>query len=232
MRLIEMKKEKILMSDLKTLKKHEELMSELNSKTINERKFLELFTKRYWLKKELLNNETYNKYLQKMRWYSHINKVRHENKLINEIKEKCGKNTILIVGDWSGKNSRVRCKSVPNVGLLRRLKKDFKVYLINEFNTSKFYYKDVNEKVNNEINDYLLFIKMLCIQSFELLRQYEKKIADKTKIDNILLAITNIIKEKLHIKNTINKLVDQIINEIKKIKKESKNKIQEIRIKI
>ena len=69
--------------------------------------------------------------------YSYINKVRHEDKLLNEIEKKYGKDTIFIIGDWSNRNSCIKGISMPNMGMKRLLKKRFEVYLIDEFNTSK-----------------------------------------------------------------------------------------------
>jgi len=95
-----------------------------------------------WLKLQLLKLiekkvfEEYQKYNQKLRWFAYINKRRHEDELLNTIEKKFGKNLIIIIGDWDY-TSGIKHKSVPNIGLLRLLRKRFQVYLINEFNTSK-----------------------------------------------------------------------------------------------
>lgn len=84
--------------------------------------------------------EHYNlPFIRKMRFRSHINKLRSESKLVNNIKsifENDGKEIVLIYGDWS-RNSQMRgVISTPCIGLKRRLAEDFKIFNIDEFRTS------------------------------------------------------------------------------------------------
>ena len=64
--------------------------------------------------------------------------------LVNDIKEKFGKDVTLIIGDWSdkkGTSTPIKFMSVPNLGLKRKLAEHFTVYNIDEFRTSKLNYK-------------------------------------------------------------------------------------------
>ena len=73
---------------------------------------------------------------RKYKWYSHINKKRTEDNLVNNIKKTFGENTTICFGDWSiGKQMR-GCLSTPNLGLKRKLAQHFKVYNLDEFRTS------------------------------------------------------------------------------------------------
>ena len=99
---------------------------------------------------KFLGMEKYNKYLQKIKWFRYINKQRHESKLLDELEEIYGKDAIFMFGDWSGKNSIKRI-SMPNMGMKKLLAKRFEVLLINEFNTSKLYWKTEEETKNLKI---------------------------------------------------------------------------------
>jgi hypothetical protein len=116
----------------------ENTLKDYSNKTTN----YHTFSHCIWLKIQLLKLikkkefKDYQKYIQKLRWFSYINKRKHEDELLNRIEKKFGKNLIIIVGDWDYSGG-IKHKSVPNIGLLRLLRKRFQVYLINEYNTSK-----------------------------------------------------------------------------------------------
>ena len=93
----------------------------------------------------------YNDYLRKLRWFGFINKKRHEDNMLNEIEKVYGKDAIFIIGDW-GNKGRLKHISTPNVGMKKMLSKRFKVYLIDEYNTSKLHYKTEEETENLTIN--------------------------------------------------------------------------------
>ena len=48
-----------------------------------------------------------------------------------------GKNTIILHGDWSMKNKGIKYMTTPNLSLKRKLAKNFTVYNVDEFRTSK-----------------------------------------------------------------------------------------------
>lgn len=66
-------------------------------------------------------NDDYRKYVQKLKWFGYLNKLRHEMNIINEIKRIYGEDAIMIIGDNGGKN-RIKLISVPNLGIKRLLK--------------------------------------------------------------------------------------------------------------
>ena len=105
--------------------------------------------------KNRLNNILLLKYqediFRKYKWYSYINKKKSESTLIRNIKLKYGKDSILIMGDYSDKNCANKLKgkmSTPNLGLKRKLGEYFTVYTLDEFRTSCLNYK-TEEKCEN-----------------------------------------------------------------------------------
>jgi len=86
-------------------------------------------------------------FIRKMNLRSHINKLRSESKLVNNIKrifgqkgkgifKQKGKEIMLIYGDWSRLSQMRGVISTPCIGLKRRLAEEFKIYNIDEFRTS------------------------------------------------------------------------------------------------
>src|SRR5438105_10660627 len=75
-----------------------------------------------------------------LNWYAYIGKQKAETKLVTKIEEAYGKNPILVLGDWVGGNIK-GTRPTPMLGLKRRLKKRFELYLIDEFRTSILHYK-------------------------------------------------------------------------------------------
>ena len=90
--------------------------------------------------KEMNLGTTYNEYITRMKWYSYINKKRHEDKILNEIENVYGEDAIFIIGDWGGKG-KIKRISTPNMGLKKLLSRRFKVFLIDEFRTSKIHHE-------------------------------------------------------------------------------------------
>jgi hypothetical protein len=119
-----------------TLKEKEQELTEYTSKTTDLEKFMLGFKKRFELREKIIEEEKYNEFVKKMRWYGYINKRRHEDKLLDEIENVYGKEAIFIIGDWSAKD-RIKRLGMPNMGLKKLLSKRFQVYLIDEYNTSK-----------------------------------------------------------------------------------------------
>ena len=115
---------------MKTLKQIEEELSKYSAKSCSLKEFLKYVKLKF---------QHYNKaeqydttYIQKLKWFSYVNKCKHEDKLISTIKNEFGENVIIIIGDWSD-SGKLKFISTPNIGLKRKLKKHFKVYLINEY---------------------------------------------------------------------------------------------------
>lgn len=98
--------------------------------------------------KNAVNEQVKNIYqearFRKFKWYTFINKQRSEAKLVNEIKKTFGTKDnppILIIGNWSATKQLKGIESTPGIGLKKRLVKDFEMYHIDEFNTSKLHWK-------------------------------------------------------------------------------------------
>uniref|UniRef100_A0A6C0C7T5 Cas12f1-like TNB domain-containing protein n=1 Tax=viral metagenome TaxID=1070528 RepID=A0A6C0C7T5_9ZZZZ len=130
-----------IMSNIKTedIMKKEAKLSDFNSKTCNFKKFSE-----YLAAKIKLNRELYDHYEQeiyrKLKFNVYTNTRKSESKMINNFKEKMGKpnDTIIVFGDYSKEGTMKG--SEPHIS--KRLKKVFvqnkyKLYEINEYNTSK-----------------------------------------------------------------------------------------------
>ncbi len=83
--------------------------------------------------------------LGNFKWYSYINRKKAETDLAINIKNKFGKDVILIQGDWSDKlkttPSRIKYISTPNLGLKRKLDEYLTIYNIDEFRASCLNYK-------------------------------------------------------------------------------------------
>jgi hypothetical protein len=88
------------------------------------------------LRKNINKMASYNDYIRKLKWFTYVNTKRNWNDTIGRIRTKYGKNPTIVLGDWSSKG-RVNYMSTPNMGLRRKLEEHFKVYLIDEHNTSK-----------------------------------------------------------------------------------------------
>ncbi len=142
-KLIDSMKQKTLL-DGKTVKKWEEELSYYNKKTIDLDKF-ESYMKIKISMKDLIEEETkYNTYLQKLKWFLYLNTKKHENKILEDLRDKYGSDATMIVGDWSDK-CRLSYISTPGVGFRKMLSKKFKVHLLGEYNTSKLSYKTDKE---------------------------------------------------------------------------------------
>jgi hypothetical protein len=81
----------------------------------------------------------------------YINTIRHTDKIVSEIKTFVGKDATLVIGDWGGKGN-ISYISTPNVGFQRRLKRDFKVLHIDEYNTSKIHHETKEKTENLKLN--------------------------------------------------------------------------------
>jgi len=91
-----------------------------------------------------------DEFFRRYSWYSFINTKRAEDKMLDLIEKKFGKDAIIILGDASlGTNMR-GLVSTPNIKLNRKLKTRFKVFLIDEFRTSCLPYHTSEKEVKCE----------------------------------------------------------------------------------
>jgi hypothetical protein len=125
---------------MKSIKDLEKELSLTESKSSNHEKFLgyvklsmDLFLK--------IKHQYNTEYLEKLKWYSYLNKRKHESNLMKKIEDEFGSNATIIIGDWSNKG-RIKFAPTPNLSLKRKLKEHFTVYHIDEYNTSCMHYKE------------------------------------------------------------------------------------------
>ena len=133
----------------------EELLNKgdnINSKTCNVESF-----KKYLTLKNSINSELFNLYkdekFRQYRWYSHINKKRSEDNMLNLIEEKYGKDINIIYGDWAQGKQMRNYMSTPNLGLKRKLTERFNVYNIDEYRSSCLHYKTEKRCENIKLKD-------------------------------------------------------------------------------
>jgi hypothetical protein len=130
--------------DKKEITTIENKLSEFNSKSCILNEFKKFIKNKNELNKVLL--EKYKEDIfRKYKWYSYINRKKAETDLARNIKNKFGKDVILIQGDWSDKlrttPSRIKYISTPNLGLKRKLNEYLTIYNLDEFRTSCLNYK-------------------------------------------------------------------------------------------
>ena len=130
--------------DKKEITTIENKLVEFNSKSCILDEFKKFIKNKNELNKVLL--EKYGEDIfRKYKWYSYINCKKAETDLARDIKDKFGKDVILIQGDWSDKlkttPSRIKYISTPNLGLKRKLNEYLTIYNIDEFRTSCLNYK-------------------------------------------------------------------------------------------
>ncbi|MEO8255613.1 MAG: hypothetical protein ABI554_14635 [Flavobacterium sp.] len=126
----------------------------INFKTCNIKDFKHAIRLKNNLNKIILTNYTDPLY-RKLKWWGYINKQKSETKLVRQIKDKFGndKEAVLIIGDWSAKTQLRNFMPTPGIGLKKRLKRDFQVYLIDEWRTSKLHWKTKESCENLKIID-------------------------------------------------------------------------------
>jgi hypothetical protein len=91
-----------------------------------------------------------NEIFRQHAWYSYLNRKHNETQLVREIKQHYGKNPIIILGDWSKGKEQRGIISTPNKALTNILKKNFIVFMIDEFRTSLLNCK--TEEINNNLH--------------------------------------------------------------------------------
>ncbi len=118
----------------------ENQLKDFNSKTCNLVKF-----KKYIKEKNKINSELFAKYnasiFRQYKWYGYLNRERSEDKLLNEIENKFGKNCKIQYGNWNVTKQMRNFISTPGIGLKRKVAERFSVYNLDEFRTSCLNYK-------------------------------------------------------------------------------------------
>jgi len=122
-------------------------LSSFNSKSCNLNNYNNFITKK------LSTNEILYKIYQddnfrRYKWYSYINKKRTEDRMLNKIEKVYGKDSIVVIGDWSIGKQMKNFISTPNISIKRKLQERFRVYDIDEYRTSCLNYK-TEEVCNN-----------------------------------------------------------------------------------
>ena len=123
----------------KTAKEIETELTVFNTKTNDTKRFIEYVGKKLEVNKRLNNFNKIN-YFRKLKWYSYLNKRRHEDRLLDEIEKTFGRDIIIVIGDWND-TGKIKYMSTPNIGLRRLLAERFIVLLIDEYRTSLLHYK-------------------------------------------------------------------------------------------
>jgi len=119
------------------INKLEIALTKNSCKTVNKIKFMEYIKDIYEIKDKITEEQIKSK-CNVYKWYRFLNEKRSIDNLVNEIKEKYGEDVIIFIGDWSEGNSQLKnSPSTPRIGLKRKLNKYFKVYNLDEYNTSK-----------------------------------------------------------------------------------------------
>ena len=116
----------------------EQELNGFNSKSCDLKKFMDYIAVKFRIYDEI-NDEYKDPIFRKIRWHSYINSQRSERNLVDNIKNTYGDDVVLIMGDWSSrsKNHLRGMAPTPMIGIKRMLAKSFKIYNLDEYNTSK-----------------------------------------------------------------------------------------------
>ena len=133
----------------------EELLNKVNSKSCFYEKIKEYVNVKNKVNK-LLVDKYKNEIFRKYKWYIYLNKNKSETELVEEIKQKFGKDVIMIYGDWNIGKAMRNFISVPSLGLKRKLSDYFIIYSIDEFRTSKIRTMKYTELLNLEKESWML----------------------------------------------------------------------------
>ena len=127
--------------DKNDISKVENELTNYNSRTCNLEKFKEFIKNKNKINTMLF--EKYNKEIfRKYKWYGYLNRKHTETKMIREIKNTFGKDSVIFFGDFGFKtNCHKGNLSTPNNRLKRLIGKQMKLYNLDEFRTSKLNHK-------------------------------------------------------------------------------------------
>ena len=140
------------LKSLNGISDEENKLSNYNAKTINFEDFC-----KYIKNKIEVNNTIKDKYknikFRQYKWYSYINNERAEATLMNKLRNKFGEDIIIFYGDWSIGKQMANFISTPNLKLKRKISEHFKVYNLDEYNTSKLSSVTLEECENLTLKD-------------------------------------------------------------------------------
>ena len=210
--LEDLKKKTIIIynNEEKSVKEIESELSKYNTKTSNYEKF-----KEYLLLKNKLNSVLTTYYKEplhrKLKMNRFINMKRSESNMILNFRKKFGKpeDTIVLMGDYDEKGKYLKGKEPTICSKIRYLLRTakYKVYLINEFRTSKLCYNcesEVNRFHKRKDEDKLVW-GLVCCQNKNCVRdihtndnlKYDKRIINRdTNAVLNMLKITKSLIEK------------------------------------
>lgn len=133
----------------KTIKEIEQTLSDLNSNSCIWENMIKYMKQKNKVDKKL--QKYYENKIHRIRkWYVRLNKMRSEANMLNRFERTFGspKNTVILIGNWS-ENRPMRYQE-PTMGKsIRRLfrNRGYKLYLVDECNTSKYLYESGEELV-------------------------------------------------------------------------------------
>jgi len=195
-----------------------EIENELTS--FNSKSCLYNTFKSYIRKKNNVNDVLLDKYVnevfRKYKWYDYINRKKVETKIVNEIKEKFGKDVTLIYGDWSQGYQMKHQISTPNLGLKRKLGEYFKIYNIDEYRTSCLNHKTLQRNENMYLPDKKGIVRKIhSILTYDHMESNRKGCInrDSNAVKNMLTITNQYIKDKtrpLHFKRGVK--LEDILN--------------------
>ncbi len=137
-----------------TIIKSETELSKFNSRTLKQDEYKKFITKKNETNKKVQN--FYNKPLfRKLVFRRFVKTKQSETKILNEIKSKyignMNKKLAIFIGDYGRATAMKGTLPTPNIGFKKLLSKNFDVIEVNEFNTSKLYYKTLTELTNVKV---------------------------------------------------------------------------------
>jgi hypothetical protein len=193
----------------KSIKEIESELSIHNTKTCNYEKF-----KEYLLLKNklysILNNYYKENIHRKLRMNAYINTQRSESNLTLNFRKKFGKpeDTIVLMGDYDEHGKYMKGREPTICSKIRELlrKRKYKVYMLNEYRTSKLCWKCESEvkRFHKRENENNLVWGLVCCQNRECVREiqtnedlkYDKRIMnrDTNAVLNMLKIINSLIE--------------------------------------
>ena len=110
----------------------EEVLSYFNGKTVNSIAFQAIIKVQTDINRELLPLYEDLKFRQ-YRWYGYLERRRAEDKMINRVKDKFGKDVIVFYGDWSTRYQMRSFAPTPNNLLYILIFRSFKSFFLSSF---------------------------------------------------------------------------------------------------
>jgi hypothetical protein len=148
-------------------------LSNYNDKTVNYEKF-----KDYIKNKTIIDDEIrdfyYRELFRKLKFRTNICLRKSEDKFLNNIEKMYGKKDEIVIGygDWSRDKQMKHLMPSSNIGLRKKIEKKYKVFLVNEYCTSK-----LCSSCNKELKNYIM--------SSEDIKKYDKKHKKKLEKNDI-----------------------------------------------